>query len=775
MRRNGLFTGLNIVGLATGLACSILIFLWVEDELSYDRFNPAAEKIFRLLGQVKETTTSGVPTAFVKAIKREMPEVKNATHVYEVERMMTAGTKMFKEDRVICADTNFLQIFNYPLLRGDKATVLKALNSVVLTESTAIRYFGSADKAMGQRLFDESDSMVLQVTGILKDVPANSHLHFDLLQPEEVWTRNMDLTQTWRYFDNHTYLQLADGVNPDAATLHAIEIRLKAIRDRHIINTAAVPASWMLQPLRDVHLRSHFKNDIEGQGNIQYVRLFLLIGVIILAIACINFMNLSTALSGTRAKEVGLRKTVGALRWQLIGQFIGESLVLAFLSLALALILVAFALPFFNGLSGKSIAVPWLDPLFLGKLTGMAVLTGLLAGCYPAVYLSAFNAVQVLKGVRIIKGSFLRNGLVVLQFAISVVLIISTIIIYDQLRFLHNRDIGYDKNNLLYFHLGETADPGDGGVALRAELRRDPAIAEVACTWHLPTNLGTGSPLKWRGMDKNSLVLITRIGGDDRYAATLGLKMAAGRFYSSTDGRALYVINETAAKAMGVDAAAAIGKLITVNDLEGPVVGVVKDFNFKPADQPIGPLVIKHDTTDDLLLVRASAGGTKRALAAIRKGFAKYYGNAPLTYGFIDQDIDHLYQTESKIATLFSIFSILSIVISCLGLFGLATFATQRRTKEIGVRKVLGAAETGIVVLLAKEFLRLVVVSLVIAFPLAWWIMHRWLDEYVYKVTINGWVFATAGGIALLIAFVTVSYQTIKTALANPVRALRSE
>jgi ABC-type antimicrobial peptide transport system permease subunit len=775
MRRNGLFTGLNVFGLATGLACSILIFLWVGDQESYDRFNPHAEKIFRLLGNVKETTTSGVPTAFAVAIKREVPEVKNSTHLYDGNKLMRVGTKLFEEKRVLCVDTNFLNIFNYPLVRGDKASVLQTLNSAVLTEATAIRYFGSVDKAMGRSVFDETDSLLLQVTGILKDVRGNSHLHFDLLLPENIWLRNMDRSQTWRYFDSHTYLQLADGVTPDAATLHALENRLKAIRDRAIVNTPAVPASWTLQALPDVHLRSHFKNDIEGQGNIEYVRLFSLIAVIILVIACINFMNLSTALSGTRAKEVGLRKTIGALRWQLIGQFIGESLLLALIALALALVLVAFAMPYFSGLSGKSITLNLLDPTLLGKAVGIAVLTGLLAGCYPALYLSGFNAVEVLKGARIVKGSFLRNGLVVLQFSISVVLIISTIVIYDQLRFLHNRDIGFDKNNLLYFRIANLATPGDGGAALRDEFRNNPAVADITCTWNLPTNLNTASPLKWRGMDRNTLVLITRIGGDDRYASTLGLKMAAGRFYSPGDGRDRYVINETAAKAMGVEPAAALGKLVTINDLEGPVIGVVKDFNFKPADQPIGPLVIKHDQTDDIFLVRPTPGNTRRVLAAIQSAFARYYGNAPFTYGFVDQDLDHLYQTEARMGSLFTIFSVLSIVISCLGLFGLATFATQRRTKEIGVRKILGADEAGIVFLLAREFLRLVAASLLFAFPIAWFAMHRWLDGFVYKIGISGWVFAAAGAMALLIAFITVSYQTIRTAMASPVRALRSE
>jgi hypothetical protein len=488
MRRNGLATGLNIAGMTVGLAAGILIFLWVDEELGYDRSVPGAERIFRLVGNVKETQTAQVPTAFVAAMKREMPEVKTATNIYYGKKLLTVDAGRFEENRVVCADTNFLSLFGYPLLRGDAAAVLRAPNSVVLTEATAMKYFGSVDRAMGQRVFDESDSLVLQVTGILKNLPTRSHLQFDLLMAEALGNRGLDATQAWRYFDSRTYLQLADGVRSDGGILRRMENRLKAIRDRNIVNTPAVPATWTLQALPDIHLRSHFTNDIDGQGNIQYVRLFALIGVFILAIACINFMNLSTALAGRRAKEVGLRKTAGASRSQLIGQFIGESILLALFSLVLALVLVKLALPAFNGLAGKSIGVDWLDGGFFLKMIGIALATGLLAGCYPAFYLSAFHPVQVLKGAGgitgsrrrngakarkglwrrsgagarkgsrrrsgagMVKGPLLRNGLVVVQFAISVILIISTIVVYDQLRYLHNREIGFNKEPVVFPH-----------------------------------------------------------------------------------------------------------------------------------------------------------------------------------------------------------------------------------------------------------------------------------------------------------------------------------
>jgi putative ABC transport system permease protein len=774
MRRNKLFTGLNIFGLATGLACSILIFLWVQDELSYDRFNPAADRIFRLVEKVKDVQTSRVPTAFIAAIKAQVPQAKNATRLYPTHRLMTVNGRTFNETNTFFTDANFLQIFNYPLLRGDRRTVLASPTSVLLTEATAIRYFGSVDRAMNSPIFDQSDSMMRQVTGILANVPANSHLQFDLLMPVSNWDQRMDQTQTWRYFDSYTYVQLADR----ATSVQAIETQLNAIRDRAIVNTLAVPARLYLQPLLDVHLRSHVKNDIEGQGNIEYVRIFSMIAVLILLIACVNFMNLATALSGTRAKEVGLRKTVGALRWQLIGQFMAESLLLALLSLGLALLLVYLVLPSFNSLSGKLISLDLLDLSVLGKMLGIALTTGVLAGCYPAFYLSSFNVVDVIKGQLSVsrKDSFLRNGLVVVQFSIAVVLMISTVIIYQQLRFMHDRDLGFDRKRLLYIRLPQTGEGLDFS-ALQNELRRLPFVNDLTATWELPTGFHLTSPLRWRGMDKKTLVIITRMGGDEHYIHTMGMKMAAGRFFEATDtdSDSAYVINETAARAMGVAPSDAVGKLITINGREGTVVGVIKDFDFKPVYQPIEPLVMKHRGDGEFLMIRVGSGEVQKMLATIQEKCRGMWGEMPFSYGFVDQDLDRLYQNEAKMGLLFRIFSVLSIGISCLGLFGLATFATRRRTREIGVRKVLGAGEFSVVLLLAKEFLVLVGLALVVAFPLAWYAMHQWLEGYIYKVAISGWVFAGAGVLALVVAFVTVSYQTVRAAMANPVDALRGD
>jgi ABC-type antimicrobial peptide transport system permease subunit len=781
MQRNKLFTGLNIFGLATGLACSILIFLWVKDELSYDRFNPGVERIFRLSAKVKDIETATIPPAFTWTMKNDIPGIKNATRIIPLQKIITVGTKKFDENHMYYADSNFLRIFHYPLLRGNSASALSVPNTVLLTEATAIKYFGSAGQAMGKSIYIDNDikGATLQVTGILKNIPANSHLHFDLLLPIQNWNMQITDPQPWRYFDSYVYFQLADEVQPSTLALQKIQQQLNTIRNKAIVGTEAVPAVISIHPLTDIHLYSHFRQDVDGQGNIQYVRIFTLVALFIIFIACINFMNLATAMSGARAKEVGLRKTIGALRKQLVFQFIGESILLAFISLSLALLFVRLALPYFNTLASKSISLDLLDIRLIGQILAITLVVGLLAGSYPAFYISSFNVIRVLKGVRASEGksSYLRNGLVVLQFSVSVALIVSTVVIYNQLHYLHNRDIGFNRQNLLYIPMPEVGDLRNNADALKAALDQSPQIGKYTIIGDLPTNLTASAPLTWRGMENGSLVICDRFNVDENFARTFDVQMAAGRFYSKEfkENDSEYVVNEAAARAMQMDPVSAIGKMITVRGQEGSIIGVVKDFNFKPVFQPIEPLVIRHRAQGDYLVIRTAPGTMQKTLASAKACFQEVYGNTPFSYGFVDQDLDHLYSSETRMGSIFNIFSILSIAISCLGLFGLATFSTQRRAKEIGVRKVLGASQAGIVLLLTKEFLQLVALSLLIAFPIAWYAMHRWLREFVYRIDIDAWIFVAAGAAALAVAFLTVGYQTIRTAMANPVNALKSE
>ena len=777
--KHRLFTGLNVFGLATGMACSILIFLWVSDELSYDKFNHDADLIFRVTAKIGAEEVAVVPPSLAYTVKKEIPAIKNATRVASIEKMITVGTQKFNEKNIYYADSNFLQIFNYPLLAGNTATVLSSPNSVVLTEPMAKKYFGSVDAALGKTIHIDNSikGNDLLVTGIMKSIPSNSHLQPVMLIPMELYDKVSNPEGAWNNFDVYTYFQLKDAVKPTASNLNNITQQLDAILKRH----NPIQASLSIQPLTDIHLHSHYLIDVEGQGSYEYVKIFALAAIFIIVIACINFMNLATAVSGKRAKEVGLRKTVGALRSQLIAQFIAESLLLSFISLLLAILLVYLLLPLFNELASKTILFNPFRPNILISLVSVAVITGLLSGSYPAFFLSSFNPVKALKGAKLLRSnkSFLRNGLVVLQFSISVVLMISTLVIYRQLKYIQNRNIGFNKENLLYMKMPEVGDLKNNKDAMRATLAQYPDISNYTFTDQLPTNLASGSQLTWRGMDPGTMVVAYRLRVDEKFVNTLGMQMAAGRFFSKDFGMndTGYVVNEAALKAMKLNVNDAIGKKISIS-LEGkevPIIGVVKDFNFKPVQQPVEPLVMKTNFGGGYVVMRTTPANIQKVIRTLQKSFKNVYGDYPFTYGFINNDLEKLYVTEVRMEKLFNIFSILSIVISCLGLFGLATFATQQRIKEIGIRKVLGASEAGIMALLSKDFIQLVAISFLIAFPVGWWAMNKWLQSFAYRINISWWLFAAVGLLAMMLAFFTISFQTIRAAMTNPVKNLRTE
>lgn len=779
--RYKLFSGLNIFGLATGMACSILIFLWVQDEMSFDSFNPDADRIFRVTAKIFDQEAAVTPPSLAYAIKTQIPDIKNVTRISSEHRMITIGTKKFDEKKMYYADSNFLQIFNYPLLKGNKNVALSSPNNAVITEELAIKYFGGANEAMGKIIYIDNDikGTNLTVSGVLKNIPANSHLQFNILLPAELYDKTNNPAGAWNNFDVYVYFQLQDAVRPTLTVISNIEKQATEILKK---NNTQLQVSLSAQPLNDIHLHSHYMVDVEGQGDSRYVKISSLVAIFIIVIACINFMNLATAASGQRAKEVGLRKTVGALRPQLIAQFIGESLLLSFISLLLALLIVYTMLPLFNQLVNKSISFSLLNIKTLFGFLGIATVTGLLSGIYPAFFLSSFNPVKALKGVKLLHGqkSFFRSGLVVLQFTISVILNISTLVIYNQLQYIRNRNIGFNKENLLYMKMPEVGDLKNNKDAMRAAITQYPDISNYTFTDELPTDLTRGgSQLKWRGMEPGTQVIAYRLKVDENFVKTFGMQMAAGRFFSNDFGsdNTGYVVNETALKAMKLNVSNAIGKIISISleDKDLPIIGVVKDFNFKPVQQTIEPLVMKTNFGGGYVVMKTTPANIQKVITSLQKSFHNIYGDYPFSYGFVDEDISKLYITEQRMGRLFNIFSVLSIVISCLGLFGLTTFATQRRIKEIGVRKVLGAGEAGIVVLLSKDFIKLVTVSLIVAFPVAWWVMNKWLDNFAYRINIASWVFVAAGLGALFIALVTVSFQAIKAAMANPVKSLRTE
>jgi putative ABC transport system permease protein len=777
LRRFKLFTFLNVFGLATGMACSILILLWVQDERSYDQFNAHAGHIYRITANVAGTPAAVTPPPVAPAIKQQLPAIKAVTRVVPISAVVSVGNKKFAEKNILYADANFLQVFNYPLLQGETSQVLARPDGVVVTESVAIKYFGTT-KAIGKiiHLNNDANGHDYRITGVLKKIPHNSHLQFELLLPIAFY--NQSNGGVWDNFSAFSYIQFDDQFKTDAKTIRALEQQTDAIYKAN--DKSNTKSAFTFQPLADIHLHSQLALDVDGQGNNQYVTIFFLVALFILLLACVNFMNLSTALGSQRAKEVGLRKAIGAMRGQLIAQFMSESLLVAILSLFIGCAIAWLLLPVFNELSAKQMTMDLLNFKLLGSLLGLAVFVGIISGSYPAFFMSSFNPAKVLKGVNVlgIQKSYLRNGLVVFQFSIAVILIVSTIVVNYQLRFIQKRDIGFNKANLLYLEMPETGDLQDNYQALKATLQQRPDISDYCLINQLPTNLSSATNnVTWSGKDPRLQILFPHISVDGSFVKTFGMHMLAGRSfnYQAKSDENNYLINQKAAKLMGMSAENAVGKKISSKGHEGLIIGVVKDFNFKPIQQPIEPLIMKHTKNGGYLVLRSDPANVQALIVKLRSIFQHVYPNAPFTYGFVDQDLSKLYVAEQRMGLLFNTFSVISILVSCLGLFGLATFATQRRIKEIGIRRVLGAGVQGIVVMLMQDFVRLVALSLFIGFPLAWYGMNKWLSNYAYRIDLNWWIFAIAGSLAIVIAVLTVSYQAFRAALSNPVKSLKMD
>jgi putative ABC transport system permease protein len=780
LTRNRLFSTLNILGLATGLCGSIFIFLWVQDELSFDRGNPQPEDIFRVTvidGSLHAATS---PLGMAPFLQRTLPVVRQEVRFSAAEpQMMVHGDKRFVEKRIWFADSNFQQLFNFPLIKGDARHIFQSKDQVLITESTAKRYFGDKDP-MGEQMSLQGQKDFV-VVGVLKDLPANSHIQFDFLLPF-AYVRDQE-TSAWNNFVYYSYLRLDHSAAVNSAAVAQLERNMNAAYKQN--GRAEFSPLFKLQRLTDIHLGEHYMADVPGGGSLQYVRIFSLVAVFILVIACINFMNLSTALSGRRAKEVGLRKTVGASRGQLIGQFLGEAVFLAVLALGLGLLLVVVLLPLFDQLTGKTFTIGVLDGSRLLLLFGVAVVAGLLSGSYPALTLSAFQPVKVLKGLKVFQGgkSYFRNGLVVFQFAIAIVLIVGTLVVYRQLRFIRDRDMGFDKSNLIYVtipQVGGLEGMQKGANRIADGMANERGVLSHTVMGDLPTYLASGDPdVRWPGEDPKDYNIIPLLGVDEHTLDVFGMHLLAGRYFSKGYGSddSAVVLNEAALKLMHMDPATAVGKTIRFNDRPYLVAGVVKDFNFKPVQFTVEPLVmINHFWHGNaFVVVKTAPGATASTIAALKKQFALAYPENVFDYGFIDKDLEALYNAEQQMGSLFNVFSVLAIFISCLGLFGLSAYTTQRRFKEIGVRKVLGASVGGIVSLLAREFLIPVAVATLIAFPFAAWVMDRWLHTFAYQIGLEWWYFAVGGGLALLVALCTVSYQSFQAARANPVKSLRSE
>jgi predicted permease len=779
LQRHKGFSFINIFGLAIGMACSILILLWVQDELSYDRFHTNADHIYRINASLPEFDLhAGITSApLAQAVMTQIPGIKNAVRFRGFNRdLFQVGDRMFEEEGLLFVDSTFFDVFSFPLVAGNPETALRNPDGIVVTESMARKYFGD-ESALGQTI-RKNHKEDLVVTGVLADVPGNSHIRFDFLQPMANRARtDHDLKENdWDNFNFSTYLLLDDAADTSPEGLRRMGDRIQEI---YKANEPVLKVAFVLQPLEEIYLHSsHLMADIFARGNAQYVYILAIIAVIILAVACINFMNLATARSARRAKEVGLRKVAGAVRSQIIRQFLAESAVVAFLALLLAVVLVIVALPPFNALTEKTLTFDFTDGKLLTGLLIITAATGLISGSYPALFLSGFLPSKVLKGnLRAgAAGSAFRNTLVVVQFAISIILLVGTGVVYNQLQFIQERNPGFDKENLVYAPMN--GDLWSKYRTLRSELERNQFTSRFTVVSDLPTNLVNGTVnAEWEGKSPETQPLFTSLGVDENFMDVFGVSLVEGRWFSKdfTADSANFVVNESALKIMGMEVGTAVGQPLTFQDVKGKIIGVVKDFNFQPLQQPIGPLVMRMNWWGGTVVVRTQPGQTAASIDALGDIWKELNPAYPFSYDFVDQSLAALYKAEQRLGTLFNIFSGLAIFISCLGLYGLSAFLAERRTKEIGVRKALGASVMGVVYLLSRSFTRPVLIAMVVALPLAWYGMNRWLAGFAYHVQIDWTVFVFAFLVALAIAWVTVSVETIKAARINPAESLRNE
>jgi putative ABC transport system permease protein len=789
--KNKGFTALNIFGLTLGLTTFLLITIYVADELSYDRFNVNANRIGRLNTDILAggTLTPMADAAAIVAptLLKNFPEVEQTTRMLMLDNalLLRKGQSVIKETRIVQCDPSIFNIFTLPMIDGNPATALATPHTVVLTESMAKKYFGTT-AAVGRVLRSVNDTFPLTVGGVIRDMPDQACFHFDFfitLQGESIQTEH----NWYSFFPMSTFVLLKPG-----ASIAAFNKKLAGFYGQFVPEYREMEkeseGTWYTRlgaiPLTDVHLRSSRTDELARNGNIQYVYIFSAIALFVLVIAAINFMNLSTARSANRAREVGVRKVLGSLRSALIGQFLTESLLITLTAGILALGLAALVLPGFNNLADKHLAfnthtLAWVLPMIAAAI----LIVGLLAGAYPAFFLSSFRPVEVLKGKLAtgFKGAGLRSTLVVFQFSISLFLIVGTLVVYRQLSYIRNKDLGFDRSRVLIMN---GIDALKNPTTFQKEVQQLPGVTGATISGYLPTNdkrwhdggsgpdNGTGTNSGWTQCWKI----------DDAYLPTLGMQLVAGHNFSrdyATDTAAV-IINEAAAKLFAIEKDP-LNKTVTIgwtrNNGKLKVIGVVKNFNFSSLRDNIQPLVFVNALDEDavLMAIRAKTDNWPALLAQLKQKWATMVPNRAFEYSFMDTDFDGLYRAEQRMGQLSVLFSTLAILIACLGLFGLAAYAAEQRTSEIGIRKILGASVPNIVGLLSKDFGRLIAIAILIATPLAWLGMDKWLQNFAYRTTISPWLFVLAAAIVVLIAAATTIYQSIRAAIMNPVETLRNE
>jgi putative ABC transport system permease protein len=799
--KNKVFSLINILGLAIGLCCFLLISMYVMDELSYDKYNEKADRIYRINSDIRFggsdlnlPVTSDIMGA---TLKKDYPEIEEFTRIYNSNgsKLVKKGNEFINEARVTHADSTLFKVFTLPAIAGDPNTALNEPNTVVITESTAKKYFQTVN-AVGKTIeTNDNNSTLYKVTAVIKDIPRNSHYNFDFIFSMD------NVNYGWNNYlshNFHTYLLLRPG-----ADYRAFDKKFELYLEKYILphatrvlkinsiaefEKAGNKLEYSLIPLTKIHLYSNRSFELSAGGNIQYVYIFSAVALFILLIACINFMNLATARSANRAREVGIRKVLGTEKKQLITQFLSESTLMVFIGLALALVIATMVLPLFNQMSSKALKIETLfSSKFLPVLIALPFVVGLMAGSYPAFFLSAFQPIEVLKGKLKLgsrSGGF-RSVLVVFQFATSIILIICTIVIFRQLNFIQTKNLGFNKEQVLIiedaYALQNNAD------AFKNEVLRIPGVVSGTFSGFLPvSNSSRNDNSFWSTptIDTKSGFNMQVWQVDHDYFKTMGMEMRDGRAFSkdfASDSTAV-IINETVAKLIGHEKDAVGKKIYTLSDnsdnrevITYTIVGVIKNFHFETLRQNIGPLCFLLGRSTGLASFKVQTANIQSLIKQVEAKWKAMAPSLPFNHRFLDESFDEMYRTEQRVSNIALTFAILAIVVACLGLFGLASFIAEQRTKEIGIRKVLGLSTEGIVRLLSKDFLKLVLIAFVIATPVAWYFMHRWLQDFAFRVDIAWWVFALAGMVALCIAMLTVSFQAVKAALANPIKSLRTE
>ncbi len=784
--KNKTFSFINIIGLAVGLTSCLLIALYIQQQLSFDKFQKKGDRIARVIMQYSfegsDASNEGNYTSVRVPVvmKKNFPEVENAVIMTQTSRIIRNNNNLVKEDQFMYADSSFFSVFSFNLLKGDRRAALSDPHDVVLTESTAKKYFGN-DDVVGKTFQVTGDSLSYKITGVMADCPANSQIQCDFVASFSSLGISRENEDTYWDANYTTYLLLRDK-----NSISTLQAKLPAFMKKEMEGKHAT-VNFILEPFESIHLHSPY-DAFTPNVSITYVYILAAVALLILVIACFTYINLSTARSVERAKEVSIRKVAGAQKGQIFWQFIGESGVICFISVLLALLCAMLVLPYFNRLTDQQLHPSALFSLpVLLVAVGIIIIVSLAAGSYPAMILSSFQPAKVLKGAfkNATSGQLLRRSLIVFQFVISVFLIVSTFIIQQQLYYIQHKKLGYDREHVLVLPIGW----GDQDVDLiKAEFEQNADVKNVARCFNTPVEITGGYNMRKPEMPENSQIAVYANRVDEEYLPAAGLQLVAGSNLTKQDIKDVadqsenahnifhFILNESAAKQLGWTPQEAIGKKMFLDQSRpGYVKGVVKDFNFQSLRNPIKPVVLFPSIYGNTLMVKISGEHIPQTISFLESRWKSLVKDKPFEYNFMDDDYNKLYQNELRLGKIMNIFAAIAIILACIGLFGLSAYATQQRVKEVGVRKVLGASVSNIVLVLSKDFLRLAFTATLIAFPVAWWAMHSWLQSYEYRVHIEWWVFVAAALLTIFIALATVSFQAIKAALANPVKALRTE